>query len=44
MLNHYVDKLKFAFSYILIQINRDLIEFNKNLIEINKDSIKTTKD
>ena len=44
MLNHYVDKPKFAFSYILIQINRDLIEFNKNLIEINKDSIKTTKD
>ena len=39
MLNHYVDKPKFAFSYILIKINRNLIEINKILIEINKDSI-----
>ena len=44
MLNHYVDKPKFAFSYIFIKINRDRIEINKNLIEINKDSIKMIKD
>ena len=44
MVNHYVDKLKFAFSYIFFKINRDLIEFNKNLIKINKVSIKINKD
>ena len=44
MLNHYVDKPKFVFSYIFFKINRDLIGFNKNLIKINKVSIKINKD
>ena len=44
MLNHYVGKLKFVFSYIFQKINRNLIDMNKNLIEINKDSIQINKD
>ena len=44
MLNHYVGKLKFAFSYIFQKIYINLIEINKDLIEINKDSIEINKD